>query len=432
MPLHPPVRVAQKTATTGTGQLQLLAPAVDFQSFRTVFGTTPVKVAYAVSGAGIWEVGFGLFDGTDRVSRDAVLSGSNGTNPVNLPAGQKDVFAWWAGGGFDRQAAATDNVRPDDWMGVVSLVSTTSFTLPGLASFPYGFECTIRCVQANATIRTTGAETLDGAASLAMRAGDAVTVYRAATQWRAKVHAMGVNRITDIARLAGHVVGELKHLAGGTPLPQGFLPCDGRNVSRATHSALFAAVGTTFGPGDGSSTFGLPDCRGRVLAGADIIFGSASAGRLFGVNAGWWGGETYRTLTVNEMPGHEHAGATDGRGVHIHVGITDAQGSHTHSGSTDVQGHHSHVISVPTGQGVAGGPVASWSGPGTGPVGTTGAGEHGHNFGTNAAGVHAHSITTSESGLHEHVIRTSAAGGNGAFAIVQPTMSVNVVIFSGV
>jgi|SRR5215471_6059715 len=49
--------------------------------------------------------------------------------------------------------------------------------------------------------------------------------------------------------------------------PAGFLLCDGTAVSRSTYSALFGVIGTVFGAGDGSTTFNLPDCRGRMLVG---------------------------------------------------------------------------------------------------------------------------------------------------------------------
>lgn len=54
----------------------------------------------------------------------------------------------------------------------------------------------------------------------------------------------------------------------GSPGPRtGFLLCDGAAVSRSTFSALFAKIGTTFGAGDGSTTFTLPDCRGVAVIG---------------------------------------------------------------------------------------------------------------------------------------------------------------------
>lgn len=56
---------------------------------------------------------------------------------------------------------------------------------------------------------------------------------------------------------------------GGASAPDGFLLCDGANVSRTTYADLFAVIGTNYGVGDGSSTFGLPNLKGRVPVGLD-------------------------------------------------------------------------------------------------------------------------------------------------------------------
>ena len=61
--------------------------------------------------------------------------------------------------------------------------------------------------------------------------------------------------------------GEIKALAGST-VPAGWLVCDGRALSRIDFSSLFAAIGTTWGKGDGSTTFNIPDLRGRTAIGA--------------------------------------------------------------------------------------------------------------------------------------------------------------------
>jgi len=63
---------------------------------------------------------------------------------------------------------------------------------------------------------------------------------------------------------------------GGSSAPSGFLLCYGQAVSRATYSVLFGIVGTSYGVGDGSTTFNLPDLRGRVPVGADAMGGSAA------------------------------------------------------------------------------------------------------------------------------------------------------------
>jgi microcystin-dependent protein len=65
----------------------------------------------------------------------------------------------------------------------------------------------------------------------------------------------------------------------GSAAPNGWLLCYGQAVSRITYATLFAAVGTTYGVGDGSTTFNLPDARGRVIAGRDNM-GGTDASRL--------------------------------------------------------------------------------------------------------------------------------------------------------
>lgn len=90
--------------------------------------------------------------------------------------------------------------------------------------------------------------------------------------------------------------------------PSGFLLCYGQAISRTTYSALFAVVSTTFGVGDGSTTFNLPDMRGRVPLGQDDM-GGASANRVTNAQADSLGGnagaETH-TLVISEMPAHTH------------------------------------------------------------------------------------------------------------------------------
>lgn len=62
----------------------------------------------------------------------------------------------------------------------------------------------------------------------------------------------------------------------GATAPAGSLLCYGQNVSRTTYAALFTAIGTTYGAGDGSTTFALPDSRGRATFGKDNMGGSAA------------------------------------------------------------------------------------------------------------------------------------------------------------
>lgn len=113
---------------------------------------------------------------------------------------------------------------------------------------------------------------------------------------------------------------------GGSTAPAGSLLCYGQAISRTTYAALYAEYGTQYGVGDGSTTFNLPDCRGRARVGKDDMGGSSAnrltalTGGIDGDTLGATGGSESHTLTsaqsgqkaISSAPvtitdnGHEH------------------------------------------------------------------------------------------------------------------------------
>jgi len=104
---------------------------------------------------------------------------------------------------------------------------------------------------------------------------------------------------------------------GGATSPDGWLLCDGAAVSRTTYNVLFGVIGTTYGVGNGTTTFNVPDLGGKVSLGVDGSFALASTG----------GSET-TTLAITNLPAHSH-GVTDPGHDHD---ITDPDHDH---GSTN-------------------------------------------------------------------------------------------------
>ena len=167
-----------------------------------------------------------------------------------------------------------------------------------------------------------------------------------------------------IGRLSGvdvaAPVGSIMPYAGATA-PTGWLLADGSAVSRTTYAALYAVIGTTYGVGNGSTTFNVPNLKNSVPVGSGDTYARAATG-----------GASTVTLSSSNIPGHTHSfsDTSTSNGSHGHtVSVTvDAGGSHTHyvggqgyvsglqyggssiaastsSGVTASDGYHSHTAS---------------------------------------------------------------------------------------
>jgi len=98
-----------------------------------------------------------------------------------------------------------------------------------------------------------------------------------------------------------------------TTVPSGYLECNGAAVSRSTYATLFATISTTFGSGDGSSTFNLPDLRGQFVRGwANNATGTGDDGRSFASSQADQNKTHGHTASVTD-PGHKHV--TKGHGT---------------------------------------------------------------------------------------------------------------------
>jgi microcystin-dependent protein len=247
-------------------------------------------------------------------------------------------------------------------------------------------------------------------------------------------------RITSLRQMIGNVdgatqwqTGDIKMTAVQTP-PAGWLRCDGSTVSRATYAALFAALGGTtspWGQGDGSTTFNLPDFRGRAPIGAgqgaglsNRVAGSYGGGTLDANSPKL--GEERHLLANGEMPVHSHGAAT---------GNDSPDHAHNVSGGTGTESaDHAHYVpgqsaggatdwrTADTGGSYA--PVGSWSGysPGSSSPGGNfprsgsppGASNFNHQHGVS---VNVGAVTTGgRDTAHSHAFNVGSAGASARHA----------------
>lgn len=227
-----------------------------------------------------------------------------------------------------------------------------------------------------------------------------------------------------------------------TSIPAGWLLCNGLQVSRTVYSSLFAVIGTQFGIGDGSTTFNLPNFKGRVAVGKDsTVVDFDTIAKI--------GGARTHTLNVSQIPshthgqdGHEHemgehihsmthshTGNTSESGSHSHTGNTADGGAHNHGGSvtSNVSGEHNHLYydhprnaAVKYTAGTYGQDRYSLK------TNTENAGGHQHSVSIANAADHVHGMNIANAGTHLHTLNISEATVSNTGSAVGGTTS-NVI-----
>lgn len=238
---------------------------------------------------------------------------------------------------------------------------------------------------------------------------------------------------------------EMVAAIAGFPLasaPAGWLKANGAAVSRTAYADLFSRIGTTFGAGDGSTTFNLPDYRGEFLRGFDDGRGLDGGRTLNSVQAAMVlahahtagtdiQGNHAHTTSVSASGGHSHSGsateagwhghsgATSDAGWHAHLGTAADNGWHSHSGVTNVAGNHNHQMA----KDLVGNLDINTFAVGPTPQADEGyavdealiksAGDHQHGLAIDASGTHQHELAIAANGTHAHAVDVWG-GGNHA------------------
>lgn len=224
----------------------------------------------------------------------------------------------------------------------------------------------------------------------------------------------------------------------------GTMICQGQTLDRTKYVNLWNWVqnnnlvgpGLPFGPGDGSTTFTIPDLRGRVAIGAGTL-GTDT------YNLGDLPGAARVTLATNQMPSHNHnVSVTESAHTHTFSATTGSAGNHTHSATTGTQNqNHDHTVpSAYTGSTTHShgsafpGYASEGPNPGNEPAATiTTSGNqenHNHNFTTDNVGAHTHSVSgTSGSTTSTASVSQATVGGTTPVDVRQPAFVVNWLLW---
>lgn len=218
----------------------------------------------------------------------------------------------------------------------------------------------------------------------------------------------------------------------GTTAPNSnFALANGQAISRTTYAAYFALVGTTFGVGDGTTTFNIPDLSNRVVAGLQMS-GTAritvAGGNFDGNVLGTTGGLQNHTMTSGELVAHTHTGTASSSSVTASGTTSTESADHTHSGTTSSDGAHTHTTgqtgSLLTGADTLGGSSPVLSGSAT----TSSNGAHTHTLTTGGvSATHTHTVTVTGTAAGQ-AFTTASTGSTTPFSILPPVMVLSKIV----
>ena len=133
-------------------------------------------------------------------------------------------------------------------------------------------------------------------------------------------------------------------------VPSGFLECAGAAVSRSTYAALFAIIGTTYGAGDGSTTFNVPNLQDNVAIGKSPTktVGSTGGANTVTPTGNIAGSTANATLTTAQLASHSHSGGANSSGPYSNSNPTPRNNpsNQQDTGSTGSGSGHSHNMSA--------------------------------------------------------------------------------------
>ena len=272
----------------------------------TVEGNADIQGTLSVSGAAVFKSTVTV-EGAGTFKDDVSVSGNTRIGGTVTVAGAVSLASTLSVGGATNLASTVTVV------GAAALKSTV--TVGGAANF--GSTVTVEgATNLASTVTVVGAGTFKSNVSVSgnmniagnTSIGGTVTIVGANVQAaNAKVCASAF--YGDGSNMTGLLPSGVILPYGASASPTGFLLCNGQAVSRSTYSSLFAVITSLYGDGNGSSTFNVPDLRGRFVAGWDAgtsVLTSVTANMVLGSSIANTGGAQAITLAVAQMPAHTH------------------------------------------------------------------------------------------------------------------------------